>query len=162
MLHVHYLLPTWHSKEAAAVWAHKKTPPPPAIINECLNGHAYESHPVTREFHAIKQHCALCDAPLRTVRIVGNPSHSESAHRAPAIGAPEWTRDPPTCSGWYWYYEAGKNRDRPMKAFVFQTRAIQYVSRFATHEPQSFRDPHRLQECSGSWWRGPESLPPSR
>ncbi len=151
MLQVNHLPRIWYSKEAAALWTDKKTPLTPAIINECLSGHLYEAHPVTREFHAIKRDCALCNAPLRTVLIVSSPSGPEGGPPAPAIGASEWTLEKPTRSGWYWYHEAGKNQDRPMRALVFETRAIRYASRFAAHELQSFRDPHRVEECPGSW-----------
>jgi hypothetical protein len=133
------------------VWTKKQPAPMLAIINECLNGHAYEAPPVTREFHVIKQYCRVCEAPLRTVRIVGHSCHADGFPPAPALGAPPWTPERPIRPGWYWYHEPGKNEDRPMMALVFVTREIRYASRFAAQELRSYRDPHRVEECPGSW-----------
>jgi hypothetical protein len=64
------------------------------------------------------------------------------------------TPDKPTRPGWYWYQEAGRNGDAPMSTWVFVSGTSRYAMRFASDELQSFRDPHRLEECPG-WWSGP-------
>jgi hypothetical protein len=133
------------------LWTRRKAPPLMAIINECPNGHSYEARPITREFHTIHQHCTVCEALLRAVRIVEHPGRPGVYPPAPALGAPGWTVEPPTREGWYWYHESGKNEGCPMMALVFVTREIRYASRFAEHELRSYRDPHRVEECLGSW-----------
>lgn len=50
-------------------------PPPsnrlPALANiiECVMGHAYEDHPMTKQFHAIRKNCPVCGAPLSRVMV---------------------------------------------------------------------------------------------
>ena len=124
-----------------------------ATILECVLGHRSEDRPVRREFHAIKKECPVCGGPLSTVRVTGIPTFLEcqTAGIAETTG---WTPDKPIRCGWYWYQEAGANGDSPMTAWVFESVTGRYALRFASDQPQSFRDPHPLEECPG-WWSGP-------
>jgi hypothetical protein len=124
-----------------------------ATILECVLGHTSEDRGITREFHAIKKECPVCGAPLSTVRVARIPTFLESQAAGIAMATTGWTPDKPTRLGWYWYQEAGTNGDTPMTVWVFASDAGRFALRFASDEPQSFRDPHPLEECPG-WWSG--------
>jgi hypothetical protein len=125
-----------------------------ATILECVVGHASEDRPARQEFHAIRKECPVCGGPLSTVRVAGIPTFLESQAAGIAMTTMGWTPDKPTRLGWYYYQEEGINGDTPMIAWVFASDTGRFALRFASDEPQSFRDPHPLEECPG-WWSGP-------
>jgi hypothetical protein len=69
-----------------------------------------------------------------------------------------WTSDKPTQSGWYFYRERGKNRDKPMSAWIYTLGESLYLSMFVPHRYIPRQENGQLNDFPGEWW-GPVEVP---
>jgi hypothetical protein len=121
------------------------------MIVECEAGHRYENIPVTQGFHDIPKRCHICGANLVNVKLTHTSTISGAGGFAGMPPPSEWSTQPPTKAGWYWYKEAEKTLENPIAARIFWDNHVLHASMFFSQSDPPRQEIGQLKEFPGEW-----------